>query len=269
MSDTKIKKRVLITGGTSGLGLSLAKKFLSEGFMVYASGRKNISNIINNDNFVFVECDFTDLYNVKELGNQLAKTKGGFSFIVNNAGVLSPPEFLLTKNGFELSYQVNFLAHVLLTNLLLSGNSSKPECIVNISSPLYVQGKIEQEHLVNEKNYSVVQAYAQSKLFMALLSEKLHVDENRCFCFNPGTFSSGIYRLQNSWFHTMYKIAAPFMVSSQRVANGLFQILKTKNWTDGKMITKKGSMSDIKNFDPKLKDIFWQGVDAQLESFKN
>ncbi len=269
MSDTINNKRVLITGGTSGLGLSLVRKFLSEGFKVYALGRKNISNIINNHNFVFVECDFTDLYNVKKLGNQLAKKKGGFSFIINNAGVLSPPGFQHTKNGFELTYQVNFLSHVLLTNLLLSENSAKPECIVNISSPLYVQGRIEREQLVNEHNYSVVQAYAESKLFMALFSEKLHFDDQPGFCFNPGTFSSGIYRLQNKWFHTMYKIAAPFMVSSQRVAKGLFQILKTKSWTDGKMINKKGSISDIKYLDPKLKHTFWQGVDAQLERFKN
>lgn len=269
MSDTINNKRVLITGGTSGLGLSLVRKFLSEGFKVYALGRKNISNFINNHDFTFVECDFTDLINVIKVGNQLAKKKGGFHFIINNAGILSPPNFQHTKNGFELSYQVNFLSHVLQTNILLSGNSEKPKCIVNISSPLYVQGRIEREQLVNDENYSVGQAYAQSKLFMALFSEKLHLDGNPAFCFNPGTFSSGIYRLQKKWFHTMYKIAAPFMVSSERVANGLFNILETKRWTDGKMMNKKGSISNIKYLDPELKNTFWQGVDAQLERFKN
>lgn len=269
MSDTINNKRILITGGTSGLGLSLAVKFLNEGYNVYALGRNNISNSINNHDFVFVECDFSDLFNVKERGSQLAKTEGGFHFIINNGGVLSPPGFQHTKNGFEITYQVNFLAHVLLTNLLLSGNSAKPECIVNISSPLYVQGRIEQEQLVNENNYSIVQAYAQSKLFMALYSKKLHLDGNPGFCFNPGTFSSGIYRLQKKWFQTMYKIAAPFMVSSERVAKGLFQILETNCWTDGKMIDKKGSISNIKCIDAKLKNAFWQRVDAQLAGFRN
>lgn len=269
MSHTINNKRVLITGGTSGLGLSLVRKFLSEGFKVDALGRKNNSNNINNHNYAFIECDFTDLYNVKKTGSQLAKTKGGFSFIINNAGVLSPPGFQPTKNGFELSYQVNFLSHVLLTNFLLSGNSAKPECIVNISSPLYVKGRIEQDQLVNEKNYNVVQAYAQSKLFIALFSEKLHVDGQPGFCFNPGTFSSGIYRLQKQWFHYMYKIASPFMVSSERVAKGLFNILETKRWTDGKMIDKKGSINNIKYVDSNLKNALWKEVDVQLEKYKN
>lgn len=269
MADTNINMQVLVTGGTSGLGLSLVRKFLSEGFKVYALGRKNISNFINNHDYVFVECDFSDLFKVKELGSQLAKKKGGFHFIINNAGILSPPNFQHTKNGFELSYQVNFLSHVLLTNILLSGNSAKPECIVNISSPLYVQGRIEREQLVNDENYSVAQAYAQSKLFMALFSEKLHLDGNPAFCFNPGTFSSGIFRLQKKWFHYMYKIAAPLMVSSERVANGLFNILETKRWTDGKMMNKKGSISNIKYHDPKLKNTFWKEVDVQVEKFKN
>lgn len=269
MSDMIKNRSVLITGGTSGLGRALALKFLSQGFNVYVLGRKNISIKMNSPNVEFIQCDFSDLNMVKEVGSQLAKMEGGFSFIINNAGILSPPDFQQTENGFELSYQVNFFSHVVLTNLLLSGNSIKPECIVNISSPLYVQGKIEQEQIVNEKNYSVVQAYAQSKLFMALFSEKLHLDGNSAFCFNPGTFSSGIYRLQNKWFHNMYKIAAPFMASSEKVANGLFQILEAKGWADGKMMNKKGAISDIKYLDPPIKNAFWQGVDAQLELFKN
>jgi NAD(P)-dependent dehydrogenase (short-subunit alcohol dehydrogenase family) len=205
---------------------------------------------------------------VNEVGNQLVKMGAGFSFIINNAGILSPPDYQQTKDGFELSYQVNFLSHVFLTRLLLAGNSVKPECIINISSVLYAKGKIAQNQLVNRKNYNGVQAYAQSKLFTALFSEKLFLDGNPAFCFNPGTFSSGIYRMQNKWFHHMYKIAAPFMVSAERVANGLFQILENKQWEGGKMLDRKGSIKDLKYLDPKLKNTFWEVVEKEIQDFE-
>jgi NAD(P)-dependent dehydrogenase (short-subunit alcohol dehydrogenase family) len=268
MSDTLKNKHVLITGGTSGLGRSLVIKFLSEGYNVYAIGREDISDRMNNTNLTFVQCDFANLSHVKEVGNQLVKMGTDFSFIINNAGILSPPDYQQTIDGFELSYQVNFLSHVLLTTILLAGNSLKPECIVNISSALYVRGEIAQNQLVNKKNYSGVQAYAQSKLFTALFSEKLHLGGNSSFCFNPGTFSSGIYRMQKKWFHHIYKIAAPFMVSAKRVADGLFQILENKQWEGGKMMDRKGSAGNLKYLDPKLKNTFWEVIEKGLSDLE-
>lgn len=268
MSDTIKNKQILITGGTSGLGLSLVMRFLRQGFSVYALGRADISKQINNPDFKFVKCDFTDLNDVREVGEHLIKTEVDFSFIINNAGILSPPDFQATIDGFELSYQVNFLSHVLLSDILLAGSSNKPECIVNVCSPLYVHGKIEMDQLINENNYSIVQAYAQSKLFMALFSEKLSADGHPAFCFNPGTFSSGIYRMQKNWFHNMYKIAAPFMISSERVAKGLVQIMETNRWSEGKMINRKGLINDLKAYSYSHKEDFWDSVASQLSTYE-
>lgn len=267
MSDTLKNKRILITGGTSGLGRSLALKFLGQGFNVFAMGRTDISNQIKSKSFRFVPCDFTKLENIKEVGDQLALEKRGFSIIINNAGILSPPGFRQTENGFELSYQVNFLSHVLLTHLLLSENSPKPECIVNISSPIYVKGRIDQDQRIQKINYKVVQAYAQSKLFMTLFSEKLYSEGYSGFCFDPGTFRSGIYRSQQRWFQFMYKIAAPFMISSDRAAKGLYGIITAKSWSDNKIINRKGSTRNLKYYNPDLKKAFWHGVEMQIEDF--
>ena len=50
-----------------------------------------------------------------------------------------------------------------------------------------------------------------------------------CFSFDPGTFSSGIYRMQKRWFREMYRIAAPFMRSPVKVAKGLAELLLEDN----------------------------------------
>jgi len=42
MGDIKKNKRILITGGTSGLGRSLVNEFLAMGFEVVALGRQNV-----------------------------------------------------------------------------------------------------------------------------------------------------------------------------------------------------------------------------------
>ena len=124
----------------------------------------------------------------------------------------------------RLNYQVNFLSHVLLTQLLLSKRILKPGFVVNISSPVHKTGQLELDKIFDKKAYGFFQTYSNTKLFMALFSEKLAADGVSGFSFNPGTFSSGIYQLQKPWFHNMYKIAAPFMVSSDRVAERLYGI---------------------------------------------
>jgi len=218
MENTLINKNILITGGTSGLGRSLVNLFLKTGSKVIVVGRNGNANKIKDENYAFYLCDLADLDQVSAVAKLLADKNVTIDGLVNNAGVLSPPKYVETINGHEFSYQVNFLSHVLLTRLLFAKNILKPEFIVNISSPIYTKGQLDLEKVFGKSKYGLFQAYSNTKLYMALFSEKLAGEGYSSFSFNPGTFSSGIYQLQQKWFHKMYKIASPFMLSSDRVA---------------------------------------------------
>ena len=74
--------------------------------------------------------------------------------------------------------------------------------------------------------------------------------------------------MQKKWFHHIYKIAAPFMVSAKRVADGLFQILENKQWEGGKMMDRKGSAGNLKYLDPNLKNTFWEVIEKELTDLK-
>lgn len=267
MEHMLLNKNILITGGTSGLGRSLVKLFLEAGSNVIVIGRNGNTDKITHDNYAFHLCDLADMEQVKNVVEMLADQKISIDGLINNAGVLSPPKYIETINGHEFSYQVNFLSHVLLTRLLFDKSILKIGFIVNISSPIYTKGQLELKKVFDKEKYGLFQAYSNTKLFMALFSEKLANEGISSFSFNPGTFSSGIYQLQNKWFHIMYKIASPFMISSDKVAKGLFQSIKVNNWESGNMINRKGTSRKIKMFDKSLKADLWDCVDTQLNSF--
>lgn len=92
-------KRVLITGGTSGIGMALAKKCLNEGANVVITGRskeklERISKEINNKKLNFLVWDVKDIKNIDEKIKETTRLMGGIDILYNNAGIYSETEFL-------------------------------------------------------------------------------------------------------------------------------------------------------------------------------
>src|SRR5512133_3531568 len=122
--------KILITGGTSGLGYELAKYFVSTGAEVYVTGRNPERLTGCGDVIHFIRMDFADLSDVKQKILLFSDTKP--DLIINNAGVLGPHKFRMTKDGFEYTMQVNFLAHLLIDRMIAGARSSnEPLTIVS------------------------------------------------------------------------------------------------------------------------------------------
>jgi len=255
-------KCVLITGGTSGLGRSLALKFLSHGCRVVTIGRTEGLQTDDVTRYQHYQCDFADFVGLKSVVKRII-ADCSIDILINNAGILSPPRFQQSKNGLELSYQVNFLAHYYLSTSLVS-NGVDLKCIVNVSSPVHTKGQLDLRYVEASEHYKLLPAYANSKLYMALLSQFLHEKGLDCFSFDPGTFSSGIYRAQQKWFHLTYKVAAPFMTSSDKVANGLVDLMTARSWTNAKMYNRRSQLVPLLKFDPIKIEAFWNKVEQQL-----
>ncbi len=232
-----VNQTILITGGTSGLGLGLAKHFLRDGFNVVATGRQLVKLSGFKGKYFLYRVDFNDLSTVAASARKICSDHS-ISLIVNNAGILSPPSFTVTKNGLESTFQINFLAHLIIDEIILNSISDMREIrIASVTSPVYRMASARKGPLSGPDNYSPVRSYSSSKLYLAMMCEFLHTRHREasllCFSFNPGTFSSGIYRMQKKWFWIMYRIAAPFMRSPVSVAKVLAELLLNKGVENG------------------------------------
>lgn len=242
--NTGQNRKILITGGTSGLGRELAKLFLSAGCEVYVTGREQKGELLSNDRYHFIRSDFADLQQLSAALKDLIEKSVKFDIIINNAGILSPPDYTTTKDGFEYSFQVNFLSHLLLDEILIGKlTDSANLTIVSVTSPVY---KIVNPDfkIPGRSNYRAFKTYAESKYYLLLIGEffrKRHPGRKLEFVsFDPGTFGSGIYRMQKGYFRFLYRIAAPFMKSPQKVAKHLFTILESGNPGNGKICKRPG-----------------------------
>lgn len=81
-SQILANKRIVITGGSSGIGLSMANKFLSVGAKVVITGRNKESLLqaqanLSNPNLYILEWDVSDIDNMDIKFNEAVKMLGG------------------------------------------------------------------------------------------------------------------------------------------------------------------------------------------------
>ena len=117
----------LITGANSGLGYETSKFLLERGATVImccrdlVKGEKAKEELLKynfSGKIELVELDLSDLKNVKEFTESIKDKFDYLDVLINNAGIMAPPK-TLSKQGLEIQFAVNHLAHMSLTLELL------------------------------------------------------------------------------------------------------------------------------------------------------
>ncbi|MDF2379993.1 SDR family oxidoreductase [Nostoc ellipsosporum NOK] len=139
---------ILITGGSSGIGLALAKRFLALSNQVIITGRDEKKLAVIKKEHPGIEtfvCDFSDNNSLEELVVFIEHAYPHLNMLINNAAVQFNYYFmeeasLLSKVDYEIA--VNLSAPVKLTGLLLPLLCGKKNsAIVNVSSGLFIAPK--------------------------------------------------------------------------------------------------------------------------------
>lgn len=138
-------RKVVVTGGSSGIGLATAKQFCKEGdqVLIVARTKQNLEKSIAEvealnlpGSIQYFSADCADSQDIDSLVDFITNTFGGCDVLVNNAGIFVPGALHSEdEDNFELMVNVNLKSAYLLTKrlypLLLKSNKAD---IVNVSS---------------------------------------------------------------------------------------------------------------------------------------
>jgi NAD(P)-dependent dehydrogenase (short-subunit alcohol dehydrogenase family) len=195
---------ILVTGATDGLGRGVAQRLAAGGATVLVHGRddarggatiRDIRDATGNERLRWFRADLASLADVRALAERVAAEEPRLDALVNNAGIGTtlPGDGArqVSADGYELRFQVNYLAPYLLTRLLLPVlERSAPARIVNVSSA--GQAPIDFDDVMLERHYEGYLAYCRSKLAQILFTVDLAAElADRGVTVNalhPGTF---------------------------------------------------------------------------------
>ncbi len=177
-----MQKTILVTGSTDGIGYETAKVLLKKGELVIIHGRnkgkaeeireKLLSSLGKDISVETVAGDLSSLIQVREMAEELRKNFAQIDVLINNAGIFSPT-LVVSRNGFELTFQVNYLSHFLLTLLLLDKIPDETGRIINVSSMAHSSQAPNFENFLGRGSYDPYLAYSDSKLANILFTYKL------------------------------------------------------------------------------------------------
>lgn len=171
----------IVTGANKGIGYAAAHALAGMGATLVLAcrrpdageaARQEIAQATGNPNLATMTLDLASLESVRQFAADFTATHDRLHVLVNNAGIYTSKRNL-TGDGFERTWQVDYLSHFLLTNLLLDSlKRAAPSRVINVSSNGHQMGRIAFDDLNREKAWSGIRAYGQAKLAQILFTKE-------------------------------------------------------------------------------------------------
>ncbi len=198
-------KRIVVTGGASGIGVETARALASAGAEVtlavrdLATGARTADAIARATGNRAVRVEPLDLADRASIDAFAAGWSGPLDVLVANAGVMALPEWL-TVDGWEMQLAVNHLGHFLLAHRLRPALSRADAArIVVVSSSAHLRSSVVFDDLhFAFRPYDPVLAYAQSKtanvLFAVAATARWADDGITANALMPGAIPTNLQR---------------------------------------------------------------------------
>jgi NAD(P)-dependent dehydrogenase (short-subunit alcohol dehydrogenase family) len=176
-SAPDMRRVVVVTGGSDGIGAAAARMLASRGDEVVVVGRSpDKTRAVAAE--TGAEChvaDFTHLDQVRDLARELRARHSRVDVLLNNAGLIAGPQRTVTADGHELTFQVNHLAGFLLTVLLREPLAAAQGSVITTSSRAGTArgARVLPGDLDMAEGYDGLRAYQASKLANVLFTREL------------------------------------------------------------------------------------------------
>ena len=282
-------KICIITGSNSGIGKETATNLVKMGATIIMvvrdqeRGEKARTEIVKqtgNNSVDLMICDLSSMDSIRHFVKEFKKKYDRLDVLVNNAGAMFNKREV-TSEGFEKTVAVNYLGPFLLTRELLDLlKSSAPSRIINVSSGLAKNGKVDLDDLQSEKNYKGTKAYskvrapvyANTKLMLMMftyeLAMRLKGSGVTANVLMPGFVATNLGKNSGSLSSSiMFKMVRPMQVSAKKGAETSIYLASSEDVKDvtGKcFIKKKEAMTCPASYDEELQKRLWNKTESML-----
>lgn len=172
---------VLITGGSSGIGLELSKILIHKGNRVIICGRsiEKLSAAKESEpGLITYQCDLSDSQQCNDFAETINKNHPRLNILINNAAIVSKIDFINDENAMELAeneYRTNLIAPIRLIKLLYKTMQANDNpAIINITTGLIYAPRVIYPFYNSSK--SALHSFTQT-LRIRLKDEKSKVIE--------------------------------------------------------------------------------------------
>ncbi|HEY1917533.1 MAG TPA: SDR family NAD(P)-dependent oxidoreductase [Streptosporangiaceae bacterium] len=198
-------RRVIVTGGASGIGIETARALAGAGAEVtlavrnQEAGQRTAEDITATTDNKQVHVAPLDLADQASVASFVAGWDGPVHILVNNAGVMASP-LMRTPQGWEMQFATNHLGHFALANGLHGALAAAGGArIVSVSSAAHLRSPVVFDDIHFERReYEPWLAYGQSKtanvLFAVEATKRWSGDGIYVNALHPGGIRTNLQR---------------------------------------------------------------------------
>ena len=230
-----MKKVILITGGSSGIGKAIGEFLLDKGFIVYGTSRN--ASAISNSKIKLVDLDVRDSNSIRACISKVIELEGRIDVLINNAGVgITGPLEEIPLEEIKNNFDTNVFGPIeTMKAVLPTMRNQKSGLIINITS------------IAGYMGLPFRSVYSSSKGALELITESLRM-ETKSFGIHitnvaPGDFATDIASrrfhapvIKGSAYENVYQTQLNMM--NEHVSGGsnpikmavaIHKIIETKN----------------------------------------
>jgi NAD(P)-dependent dehydrogenase (short-subunit alcohol dehydrogenase family) len=175
-----MKKVVLITGASKGIGKALTEKMLNENFFVIGTSRNGIIKDFENKDFYSLKLDLSNTSSIENAHKEIFSKFKYIDILINNAGIGPDLDtYIPQKESFNLTFDVNVTGTVFFTEPLIE-LIRENGIILNVSSKM---GSLDVCELTDSVAYRM--SKSALNMYTKILTNRLK-DKIKVASIHPG-----------------------------------------------------------------------------------